>query len=307
MSDNHLDLWNSDAEAQLLESRLAGYWNLDYLNQIILPQLNLKPGDTVLDAGAGTGSLTLLLAQALPEVQFIGIDITPKMVTDAEGMAEKMGIKNVKFLVADALQLPFENSFFDAAVCQTLLIHLGNARQAVQEMSRVLKPGGIFLAAEYHTLNVEWPIENGVAEQIEDRAIDNAKYAQMIIKGYRQLGHGNLKAGDIVPFLAVQAGLKIVDIRINDRVSFAFPPYGKPSEKAALAEFTNWKAVFQDPSYQSFISGALVAGGGTEADVADFFNILNDQQKVFARSNDDTFAFLWLINPILLIIIARKQ
>ena len=53
-------IWESDNEARLLESRLAGFWNPDYLKHVIAPLLNLKPGARVLDVGSGTGCLTLL-------------------------------------------------------------------------------------------------------------------------------------------------------------------------------------------------------------------------------------------------------
>lgn len=44
MANEHLKLWDSDAEAKMLESRIEGFYNPDYLNRIILPLLDLKPG-----------------------------------------------------------------------------------------------------------------------------------------------------------------------------------------------------------------------------------------------------------------------
>lgn len=110
-----------------------------------------------------------------------------------------------------------------------------------------------------------------------------------------------------MPFLALNAGLEILDICINDRVSHAFPPYRKPAEQAALAELQNWGAVFQDPAYRTWVAGALKAGGGTESDVAGFLNMLDNLQQTFTGATKDTYAFLWLINPVLLITVARKN
>ncbi len=304
---NTVELWESDAEARLLENRINGFWNIDYFRNVLLPLLNLKAGDKVLDVGAGNGALTLLLARHLPDIRFIGVDITTALVEDAQQQAQKLGINNVEFREADALQLPFEDGCFDATVCQTLLIHLGEPAKAVTEMSRVLKQGGVFMAAEFHTLNAEWPITAEPAELMDEKALQNAMYMQMIIKGYRQLGQGNLKVGGQVPFLAINAGLRILDIRINDRVSHAFPPYRKPAEQAALAELQSWGSVFQDPAYRAWISNAMVAGGGSENDIADFLSILDNRQQTFTGAANSNYAFVWLINPVLLVTIARKE
>ena len=109
-NEQHDSLWESDAEARMLEIRLNGLWNPDYFKHILLPLLDLKPGNKVLDVGAGTGALTLLLARNLPEVSFLGVDLTPSMVTDATEQASKLGIQNVEFQEGNALHLPFEDN-----------------------------------------------------------------------------------------------------------------------------------------------------------------------------------------------------
>src|SRR4028118_2169885 len=119
-------LVQSDVFAEMLENRMKGFWNTDYLEKIIMPQLNFKGGDKVLDVGAGNGALTLLLARYCPDAHFTGIDITPALVEGGKKLAQKLDVQNVEFMVGDAHQLPFEDSSFDATVCQTVLMHVSN-------------------------------------------------------------------------------------------------------------------------------------------------------------------------------------
>jgi ubiquinone/menaquinone biosynthesis C-methylase UbiE len=306
MSSNHHELWESDAEARYLETRLNGFWNQDYLTRILLPLLDLRPGMRVLDVGAGNGAFTLLLARHLPGVHFVGVDITLSLVEEAKVQAQKLNIKNVEFWEGNALELPFEDEFFDSTVCQTLLIHLGDPAKAVAEMSRVLKRGGTFMAAEFHTLFPEMPIESGKHSKTIEEETAMGRYLQMLLHGYRKSGQGDMKIGGRVPFLARKAGLSVVDVRINDRVPHAFPPYNKPSEEAALGELQIFEALFKDAGYRAWLTGAITAGGGTEDDVDAFLKFFpSHSPEVFNRQGD--FAFVWLLNPVLLITVARKD
>jgi SAM-dependent methyltransferase len=303
---NHHELWESNAEAQLLESRMNGFWNPDYFNRIILPLLNLQPGSKVLDVGAGNGALTLLLARCLPDVRFVGVDITSTLVEEAKRQAEKMNLHNVEFMEGDALNLPFENESFDAAVCQTLLIHLSQPAKAVAEMSRILKSGGIFMAAEFHILFFENSMDSAEYSSSMEEEMALCRYTQMILHGYRKSGQGDLKIGGRVPFLAHNEGLTIVDIRINDRVPHAFPPYKKASEQNSIAEMKSWDMLFKDAGYRAWLTGAMIAGGGTESDVEGFFKLFSFHPAE-AFHEQSNLAFVWLINPVLLVTIARKE
>ncbi|GAA4400893.1 hypothetical protein GCM10023187_14520 [Nibrella viscosa] len=304
-SNPHADLWNNSGEAKLLESRLNGFWNADYFTKILLPLLDLKPGSRVLDVGSGTGALTLLLARHLPDVQFVGVDLTESLTTTAQTQARQLGLANVQFQEGDAMQLPFADNSFDATVCQTVLIHLSDPARAVQEMSRVLKPGGTFMAAEFHLLFTDMPIEAGNIMPDDEKLSEQGRLGQLIVKGYRVLGQGDMQLGGRVPFLAYKAGFRIADVRINDHVTHAFPPYNRMADRMALEELQGWEAMAKEPSYRAFLIEAMEAGGGTEADVEALLKLFpSHTPEVLAGQTD--FAFLWLINPVLLVTIAHK-
>lgn len=299
-------LAQSDVFAEMLENRMKGFWNTDYFEKIIIPQLNFKAGDKVLDVGAGNGALTLLLARYFPDAHFTGIDITPALVEDGKKLAQKLDVQNVEFMVGDALQLPFEDSSFDATVCQTVLMHVSNPARAVLEMSRVLKQGGAFMAAEYHMLTYDKLVESAGHTYSLEEEIAIGRYMQYYLNGYRASGHGDLKIGARVPFFAVNAGLNIVDVRMNDRVPHAFPPYEHPSDSISLKELQTWSKAVKDASFRALFTATIVEGGGTEADATAFLSLHPSHGAEISNGTGD-FAFVWLLYPVLLITIAQKN
>jgi ubiquinone/menaquinone biosynthesis C-methylase UbiE len=132
--------WNKNAEAWTTLAR-AGYdIYRDYLNTPaffdILPDVKGLSG---IDIGCGEGYNTRLLAQQ--EAQLKAIDISEKFIEKAK-QAEKDIPLNIEYLVASAIELPFENACFDFATSFMCLMDIPNPQQALQEAYRVLKPNG---------------------------------------------------------------------------------------------------------------------------------------------------------------------
>ena len=98
-------------------------------------------GDTgeILDIGAGTGFLSIMLAELGYRV--VGIDISEEMMERAKKKAVDRGVK-AKFKLDDAENLSFETGSFDAIVNRAVLWTLPNPEKALAEWKRVLKPGG---------------------------------------------------------------------------------------------------------------------------------------------------------------------
>jgi arsenite methyltransferase len=108
-----------------------------------------KPGDCVLDAGCGCGFDTFLAAHmAGPSGKAIGVDLTSEMLTVARSAAEIFKGGNVEFREGSLEKLPFQDGFFDLAISNGVLNLVPDKRAAFTEIARVLRPGGVLVAAD---------------------------------------------------------------------------------------------------------------------------------------------------------------
>jgi demethylmenaquinone methyltransferase/2-methoxy-6-polyprenyl-1,4-benzoquinol methylase len=104
-------------------------------------KLNLKPGSRVLDVCTGTGDLIHNLRSAVGSSgQVTGLDFSKEMLVVAKERFSRFS--NINLVQGDALNLPFEDAQFDGAVVAFGLRNVTDISLAIQEMVRVVKPGG---------------------------------------------------------------------------------------------------------------------------------------------------------------------
>ena len=98
----------------------------------------------VLDVACGTGDMILSLAKQGCTVT--GVDISEEMLEVA-----RLKVGGARLMVADAEHLPFENNNFDAVTCAFGVRNFAHLEQGLNEMLRVLKPGGTMVIVELAT------------------------------------------------------------------------------------------------------------------------------------------------------------
>jgi ubiquinone/menaquinone biosynthesis C-methylase UbiE len=107
--------------------------------------------DTVLDLGAGTGYFTLAVAPMLETGKVIALDLSPEMLGSLIRSARKKRLTGrIEMVVGDATRTGLPDSSVDLIMSGNLLHELPNPEAAVQEMARVLRPGGRVVIHDFH-------------------------------------------------------------------------------------------------------------------------------------------------------------
>jgi arsenite methyltransferase len=120
---------------------------------------HIGEGSYVLDVGCGAGATPCFLAKRY-RCRVVGVDILAGMIDRCNERARREGVADrVEFRVADAQDLPFEDSLFDAVLTESVSAFPEDKQLAVQEYARVTKPGGYVGLNESTWLKVPPPPE----------------------------------------------------------------------------------------------------------------------------------------------------
>ncbi|MCX6667995.1 MAG: methyltransferase domain-containing protein [Euryarchaeota archaeon] len=114
------------------------------MNEFVARLLDLDSiainGGRILDAGCGTGTTSLYLAEYYPTINFIGITFVSKEVELAIKIQYEKNIKNTKFLVGNFKKMGFASSFFDGIFALESIVYAEDKKKVLGELYRILKP-----------------------------------------------------------------------------------------------------------------------------------------------------------------------
>jgi ubiquinone/menaquinone biosynthesis C-methylase UbiE len=181
--------------------------------RLFVEALGMDDVGVVLDVACGPGIITVALAARAREV--VAFDLTPEMLKKAQRRCARGGARNVTFREGSATDLPFADHTFDCAVTRLSVHHFEHPRRVLDEIWRVLRPGGTFVVAD--VVSSEVP---------EKSALQNA------IEVIRDPSHTRMLSGSEFISLVKDAGFVIEAQKTWDK------PRG----------FEEWAAIVDDPA-----------------------------------------------------------
>jgi SAM-dependent methyltransferase len=127
--------------------------------------LDLRPGETVLDLGAGGGIDALLAAREVGAAgRVIGVDMTPRMIELARRNARESGCGNVEFREGRLEALPVDDASVDAVTSNCVINLVPDKRAVFAEVARVLRPGGRLVVSD---IVLERPLPGTLLEEMD--------------------------------------------------------------------------------------------------------------------------------------------
>jgi len=307
MSNSKPD-WSQKCWREMLVYQRKSMWREDTLDKLAA-WMGLKPGLTVVDVGCGLGYLGYTYWKYYGKGgRYIGVDAAPKLLADAREAARDWAEGGkAEFLEGDAYALPLEDNSADIAMCQALLMHLERPADALSEMARVVKPGGLVIGSEPDNLSAVMAVPFWSLPEFEiDDFLLTRKVYYLAAKGRVKLGRGDMEIGRKVPHLMTQLGLKEIDIRQNDRIHLLEPPYESAMQRDALEKIKKQhldddrRRIMSDRQREEF-----VAGGGTHAEY-DRMEALGDRMRAIFREQLENGAYYACAAGGLFVIKGRK-
>jgi len=252
------------------------WWDQDYL-VFMAGQLGLGAAADVLDLGCGVGHWgQRLLPLCGPDATLTGIDAEESWMAEASRRAEERGLR-ARFQVASADALPFADGSFDLVTCQTLMMHVRAPATVAAEAMRVLRPGGLLLAAEPNNYgssaaHLFWEPR---ATWAQAQAILELEY--VIHLGKEALGEGFSSVAEQLPGLFDEVGFVDVGVRLNNQCAPRFPPYTHDRQSIELTRSAHAEGALMGAG-GTFANGErmFVAGGGTAARFAELWTVARD-------------------------------
>ncbi|MET9496512.1 methyltransferase domain-containing protein [Streptomyces sp. NPDC006552] len=201
---------------------------------------SLKPHMRILDIGCGPGTITADLAALVPDGHVVGADHAPEILDRARATAAGRGLTNVEFTTADVHTLDFPDDTFCVVHAHQVLQHVGDPVQALREMRRVTKPGGLVAVRDSDYAAMTWyPHSPGMTDWLD------------LYRRVARDNGGEPDAGRHLKAWALRAGFAAADITATAGTWC----YATPDEIAW------WSGLWADRTVASAYADRAIEGG----------------------------------------------
>lgn len=229
---------------------------------------HLKPHMKVLDVGCGPGTITADLAALVPDGSVTGLEHAPEVLDRARAAADERGLTNVDFAVGDVHDLDHPDDTFCVVHAHQVLQHVGDPVQALREMRRVTKPGGLVAVRDSDYATMTWyPLVPGMDEWLD------------LYRRVARANGGEPDAGRRLKSWALAAGFAPEAVTSSSS-SWC---YATPEERAW------WSGLWADRTVASAYAGRAVGGGhATDAELRS----ISDAWRDWGTREDGWFSML---------------
>jgi len=244
------------------------WWNPDFLD-LMAARWRLREAASLADIGCGLCHWSRLLYPYLrAPARLVGVDREERWVAEGARNLRRAFPQAppdlLKVVQGDATQIPLPSDAFDVVTCQTLLMHLARPADALREMVRIARPGGLVVCVEPNNLWNYLAITSLTGEEPVEALVRRFEFWLRYHRGKVAAGQGDHCIGDLLPGAFAQIGLTEIGVHLSDRAAALFPPYDTPAQQAQVQQGREWKDSCAGPWDRAELRRHVLGGGGTE-------------------------------------------
>ncbi|MCH5258275.1 MAG: methyltransferase domain-containing protein [Lachnospiraceae bacterium] len=281
------DYW--DSRLDYLKASRKTMWNDDYIGFLVKEVWKIDKPVNVLDCGCGFGYMRMMLMPLFPEGStYTGIDFNAHLLQEAENLFQKeeTGYK-AEFVCDDFIKHSFRNHY-DVTISQCTMRHVNEPQKFLQKMIAQTKSGGMVVA-----IDVNRELES------DGLYIDGMDYAELCQRtGFRKMWikekeyqGRDYAIGMRLPLMMREEGLRHVDVRMNDRVTFVYPEcedYAKAVE--CFLEEKNWRHGISAETEEKIVREFM--NHGMDRKEAENYCRIQRKMQAYMAENKDSLKYL---------------